>query len=125
TGTVGGIVSMGDNQELGANLTITVNWADGKTSVLTGLRAGDTVVWHLGPNNESSATITHAATASGPLNVFIQRTYPLDFLATFQANKAAADFTVTNDSHIQLTDASTVNLNQTVPTVIETTLSKK
>src|SRR5207253_2276876 len=98
TGTVGGIVALGDNQELGANLTITVKWADGKTSVLTGLQAGDTIVWHIGPNGESMATVTHGTTASGAINVFIQRTYSLSFLATFQSNKVEADFTVSNDS---------------------------
>jgi hypothetical protein len=105
------------------NLTITVVWDDGVTSVLTGLQAGDTVVWHVGPNNESNAVITHGATASGPLDVFIQRTYPLTYLATVASPEVIATFTVSNDSRIVLTDATLINLNQTVPLSIPTTIS--
>jgi hypothetical protein len=125
TGTIGGDTALGDNQELGSNLTLTVKWADGTTSVLTGLQAGDTVVWTIGPNGESTPTVTHAATASGPIHVFVERTYSLTFLAGLQVNKVEADFTVSNDSHIVLTDHTATNLNQTVPTVIVTTVSNK
>jgi len=57
--------------------------------------------------------------------VTIQRAYSLTFLAALQSNKVEADFTVSNDARIQLTDASSKNLNVTTPIVIVTTVSNK
>ncbi|MBW8883495.1 MAG: hypothetical protein JF612_01690, partial [Planctomycetia bacterium] len=120
-----------NNLELGSNLTLSVVWADGKTSVLTGLQAGDTVTWHIGPDgNTSSVSITHAAEAKGPIIIHeIQRAYDLQFLATFQSNKVDAIFTLSNDRMIHLTDSRSLAnaeiLNVSEPITVSTTLSNK
>lgn len=124
TQEVTGLIGDVPNQELGRNLTIVVDWADGVQSVLGGLNAGDTVVWLVGPNNESNPLII-PGNPEEAITITIQRTYPLLFLQAVPGTEIVSQFTVLNDSRIQLFDQSSINLNETVPLGIATSLSEE
>jgi hypothetical protein len=104
------------NTELGLNFSLSVIWGDGVVSVLNlldtppdnmppgGLQAGDTLIWEVGPNGETTSLIRQPNTDPNPsdsermITVTIIRTYPLDFLAGFGGQQLPATLTVINDS---------------------------
>ncbi len=122
-GTIGGVPGTGDNLELARNLTLVVVWGDGVVSRVTGLNAGDTLRWAIGPNGESRPIITPNGTGTGPINVFITRTYPLKFLQGVTDTEVVSNFTVLNDSQIALNDVRAVNLNLVGPLPVATSIS--
>ncbi len=142
TGTLGGIEALGDNLELGVNFKLTVKWDDGVVSTLdfpidanvhptvnglpatTKLQAGDTIVWQIDPNNQSTVRIDHSPVAQGPIQITIQRTFSLFYLQTVQVPEVLAEFVLANDPNIVLTDNSGTDLNQTTPLVIATALAE-
>ncbi len=142
TGTLGGDPLLGDNLELGVNFKITVRWDDGVVSVLDFptdlnvtttvagnpalpiLQAGDTIVWLIDANNQSTASIVHGPKAEGPINITIQRTYSLLYLQTVPNPEVLATFVAANDPNIVLNDTSGRSLNQSEPLVIATALAE-
>lgn len=125
TQEVRGAIGVGGNLEQGANLTLTVTWADGKTTVLTGLQAGDSVTWRIDENGNTTVTIQHGSNTGQITIDRIERTYSLTFLAGLTDNKVTADFQLSNDRFIQLVDASSRDLNRSDVTAITTTVANK
>jgi len=126
SGTFGGDQLLGDNLELVRNLTFTAFWADGVVSQVSGLNAGDTLTWIVGPQGQGTPVITPGLVQEGPIHVFVQRHYTFLFLQTVTTPDLVSHFTISNDSKIVLQDqrAIPVNLNFTGPLAIATSISK-
>lgn len=137
-GTIGGIESLGDQLELGNHFRIEARWDDGIVSVLdfptaanvtpsvTGLpsqpilQAGDSVIWLIDQRNLSTASIVRGPVAEGPIQIFIERTYPLLYLQGLRQPEVAARFDLFNDPNIVLVGATQPSLNRSSPVVIIT-----
>jgi len=149
-GTLGGVEGLGDNLELGINFRLSVRWDDGviseldtpPTSIVTEvgdgwvtlvgvtptLQAGDQIVWLIDQNNQGTVSIIRAAEPRGPIEVFVQRTYPLFHLQRLREPEVTATFQAFNDRNLVLSvlDAPPgTSLNSSVTISITTRVAEE
>lgn len=141
-GTIGGIESLGDQLEVGSNFTILARWDDGIVSVLdfptdanvsptvTGLpsdpilQAGDSIIWLIDERNLSTASIERGPVAEGPIQIFIQRTYPLIYLQMLRQPEVVSTFDLFNDPNIVLRGATQPSLNRSETVTVITPVAE-
>jgi hypothetical protein len=131
TGTIGGDESLGDTVERAENLTLTIYWSDGKTTVISnfwddswsdpnttvihdGLNAGDTLdifVNEDGTIGSYSRTPPEPGYETDPIYFSLSREYTLAYLQTVTTT-VETWMVVSNDPKIRLDDARPESLNE-------------